>query len=136
VVVYIDADAGDTIKWKVNLIPNSASSDMKYINDAGNRVGSLSGILAIRQGNLEMETTTWSGAIFVPENNFKFTGNNSCTCTIYAKSHSSSGGTNTVKLTDDWFVRLPAGFATVTSTGFFECEPFQNYPDGSKCEGV
>jgi hypothetical protein len=136
VVVYIDADAGDTIKWKINLIPNSTSSDMKYVNDDGDRVGSLSGILAIRGGNLEMETTTWSGAIFVPENNFKFTGNNNCTCTIYAKNFSSSGGTNTIKLTDDWFVRLPAGFATVTSTGFFECEPFQNYETDSKCFGV
>lgn len=136
VVVYIDADAGDTIKWKVNLIPGSTSSDIKYINSSGARVGSQSGILAIRGGSLEMETTTWSGAIFAPENAFRFRGNNDCTCTIYAKNFSSSGGTATIRLTDEWFVRLPAGFAIVTSTGFFECEPFQNYPAGSKCAGV
>jgi len=144
VVVYIDADQGDTIKWKVSLVPNdtlsdgtSFPSDIKYINDTGQRVGSLSGILVVRNGSLEMESNTkWSGALFAPENGFKFRGGNDCVCTVYSKGFSSSGGNSRVQLTPDWFAWLPTGFVTVVRTGFFECEPFQTYPAGRPCAGA
>ena len=142
VVVYIDADESDTIKWQVNLIPNTTQADqscqcIKYVNNAGNRVGSLSGIIVVRGGALDLESNTqWSGAIFAPEKGFRLRGGANCTCTIYAKGFSSPGGGSTVRLTSEWFSALPSGFATATRTGFFECEPFQSYPAGSKCAGA
>lgn len=126
VVVYIDADAGDTIGWKVNLIPGSTSSDIRYTDNAGQRVGSLSGVIVVRGGSLQLEAgTQWSGALFVPENTLRLLGGSTCTCTIYAQGFTAQGGTSTVQLTPDWFKRMPAGFVTVVRTAFLECEPFQ-----------
>jgi hypothetical protein len=125
-VFYIDADAGDTIGWKSTLIPDSTSSDILYTNSSGQRVGSLSGILVVRGGILRLESgDQWSGAIFVPENQFRILGNVSCTCTIYAQGFSSQGGGSQIDLTPDWFTNLPAGLMTITREVFVECEPFQ-----------
>jgi hypothetical protein len=125
-VFYIDADAGDTIKWRPSLIPNSVSSDVKYINSAGEKVGSLSGIIVVRGGQLEIEAgTDWSGALFAPENLVRLLGTNNCTCTIYAKGFEKVGGNATVQLTPDWFNRLPAGLVSVKRQSFAECEPFE-----------
>ncbi|HYH27806.1 MAG TPA: hypothetical protein VEA19_03395 [Actinomycetota bacterium] len=138
VAVYIEADSSDTIGWKINLVPgNVNSSDIDYIDDAGTRKGSQSGLLVVRGGELHLEANTqWSGSIFVPENDFRLRGENTCTCTIYSKGGSSAGGTSTVQLTPEWFANIPAGFARVIRTGFLECEPFQDYPAGSACAGV
>jgi hypothetical protein len=126
VAVYIDADAGDTIFWKVWLVPNDSSSDIGYINDSGVRVGSSSGVIVVRGGNLSMEANTqFSGAIFVPEGRFQVLGGSVCTCTIYANGFTAEGGSSTVQLTAAWFQRLPAGFVSVRRTAFAECEPFQ-----------
>jgi hypothetical protein len=137
VVVYIDADAGDTIKWKVNLIPESTSSDIKYLRDDGQRVGSLSGVLVVRGGSFQLEANTeWSGALFVPEGSVRLLGGATFTGTMYAKGFSAQGGNNTVELVPEWFDRLPAGFVNLTRTAYLECEPFQSYPAGSKCAGL
>jgi hypothetical protein len=125
-VVYIDADAGDSIGWKVNLQPGSTSSDMKFTNSSGQRVGIDSGILIVRGGLLRLESNTlWSGAIFAPEGEFRILGGAVCTCTIYAQGFSAQGGNSTIQLTPDWFNRLPAGLVSVRRTDFYECEPFQ-----------
>jgi hypothetical protein len=125
-VFYIDADAGDNIKWRPELIPESTASDVKYINSAGQKVGSLSGIIVVRGGGLDIESNTdWSGAIFAPENKVRLLGTNTCTCTIYAKGFEKVGGNATVQLTPDWFNRLPAGFASVKRQSFAECEPYE-----------
>jgi len=128
VVVYIDADAGDTIKWKVTLIPGSTSSDMLYTDPvSGLRVGPASGILVVRGGQLELESgDVWSGAIFVPENQFRILGGVDCTCTIYASSFSAQGGNSSIQLTPAWFQNLPAALTRVTRQSFAECEPFQS----------
>lgn len=140
VVVYIDADAGDTIKWKVNLIPEDTSSDIKYLRDDGQRVGSLSGVLVVRGGSLNLEAgTEWSGALFVPEGEVRLLGGNTFTGTMYSKGFSSQGGNSSVELVPEWFKRLPGGFVDVTRTSYLECEPFQSYPTGpprSKCLDV
>jgi hypothetical protein len=126
-VVYIDADAGDSIGWKVNLVPGSTSSDMKFTNSSGQRVGIDSGILIVRGGMLRLESNTlWSGAIFAPEGEFRILGGAVCTCTIYAQGFSAQGGNSTIQLTPDWFNRLPAGLVSVRRTDFYECEPFQD----------
>jgi hypothetical protein len=122
VVIYIDADAGDTIGWKVSLIPNSPSSDIKTA--AG--VGSLSGIIVVRGGILRMESgDVWSGALFAPENEFRILGDVNCTCTIYAQGFSAQGGGSTIQLTPEWFQNLPGGLFKITRQAFLECEPFQ-----------
>jgi hypothetical protein len=125
-VFYIDADAGDQIKWRPSLIPDSAASDIQYINPAGDKVGSQSGIIVVRGGSLDIEAgTDWSGALFAPENKVRLLGTNTCTCTIYAKSFEKVGGNATVQLVPEWFGRLPAGFYSVTRQSFAECEPYQ-----------
>ncbi|MGH2723137.1 MAG: hypothetical protein ACRDI0_02540 [Actinomycetota bacterium] len=126
VVVYIDADAGDTFSWKVSLIPGSTASDIRYTNDAGERVGSLSGVIVVRGGSLRLEANvSWSGALFVPEGTVRLLGGSSCTCTIYAQGFSSQGGNSLIQLTPEWFERLPGGLVSITRTSFQECEPFQ-----------
>jgi hypothetical protein len=126
-VIYVDADAGDSIGWKVNLIPESTSSDMKYTNSTGQRVGIHSGVLVVRGGALRLESNTlWSGAIFAPEGEFRILGGAVCTCTIYAQAFSAQGGNSTIQLVPDWFNRLPAGLVSVQRANFFECEPFQD----------
>ncbi|HEX2032039.1 MAG TPA: hypothetical protein VHL78_11670 [Actinomycetota bacterium] len=126
VVIYIDADADDQIGWKINLIPGSTSSDIRYTNDSGQRVGSLSGIIVVRGGSLRLEANTqWSGALFVPENEVRILGGAICTCTIYAKGFSAQGGNSTIQLTDEWFLRFPAGLVSILRTRFLECEAFQ-----------
>lgn len=127
VVVYIDVDAGDTIKWKVNLIPPPGTgSDMLHTYPDGVRRGPASGILVVRGGVLELESgDVWSGAIFVPENEFRILGGVECTCTIYAQGFSAQGGNSNVQLTPEWFQNLPAGLVNVTRRSFSECEPFQ-----------
>jgi hypothetical protein len=125
-VVYIDADASDTIKWKVSLIPFSTSSDMLHTYGDGVRRGPASGILVVRGGDLQMESgNVWSGAIFVPENEFRILGGVECTCTIYAEGFSAQGGNSNIQLTPEWFQNLPAGLVNVTRLNFSECEPFQ-----------
>lgn len=138
VVVYIDADAGDDIGWKINLIPESTSSDIKYLRDDGQRVGSLSGVIVVRGGSLRLEAgTEWSGAIFVPEGTLRLLGGNTFTGTIYAQGFTAQGGNSTVQLVPEWFDRLPAGFVDVLRTAYLECEPFQEYdPATSKCAGL
>lgn len=137
VVVYIEADAGDIIKWKVNLIPENTSSDIKYLRDDGQRVGSLSGVLVVRGGALHLEAgTQWSGALFAPEGEVRLLGGNTFTGTIYAKGFTAQGGNSTVNLIPEWFKRLPAGFVNILRTAYLECEPFQSYPAGSKCAGL
>jgi hypothetical protein len=126
VVFYIDADAGDTIKWRPELIPDSTSSDIKYINSAGAKVGSQSGIIVVRGGGLDIESNTdWSGALFAPENKVRLLGTNVCTCTIYAKGFEKVGGNASVQLIPEWFNRLPAGFVSVNRQTFAECEPYE-----------
>jgi hypothetical protein len=126
VVFYIEADAGDTIKWRPSLIPDSTSSDIRYINPAGQKVGSHSGVIVVRGGELELEANTrWFGALFAPENEVRLLGVNTCTCTIYAKGFEKQGGDATIQLTPDWFGKLPAGFFSVEREAFVECEPFQ-----------
>jgi hypothetical protein len=125
-VFYIDADAGDQIKWRPDLIPDSTSSDVRYINSAGQKVGSQSGIIVVRGGQLDIEAgTEWSGALFAPENKVRLLGTNTCTCTIYAKGFEKVGGDATVQLVPEWFNRLPAGFVSVNRLSFAECEPYQ-----------
>jgi hypothetical protein len=125
-VVYIDADAGDTVKWKVSLIPGSTSSDMRHTYPDGVRRGPASGILVVRGGELQLESgDMWSGAIFVPENQFRILGGVQCTCTIYAQGFSAQGGNSQIQLTPEWFQNLPAGLVNVTRRSFSECEPFQ-----------
>jgi hypothetical protein len=126
VVVYIDADAGDTIKWKVTLIPGSTSSNMLHTYPDGVRRGPASGILVVRGGQLQLESgDVWSGAIFVPENQFRILGGVTCTCTIYANGFSAQGGNSTVQLTPEWFQNLPAALTRVNRLSFAECEPYQ-----------
>jgi hypothetical protein len=126
VVFYIDADAGDTIKWRPELIPDSTASDIKYINSAGAKVGSQSGIIVVRGGALDIESNTdWSGALFAPENKVRLLGTNTCTCTIYAKGFEKVGGNASVQLIPEWFTRLPAGFVSVNRQTFAECEPYE-----------
>jgi hypothetical protein len=126
VVVYIDADAADTIKWKVTLIPFSTSSDMLHRYPDGVRRGPASGILVVRGGQLQLESgDVWSGAIFVPENNFRILGGVECTCTIYAQGFSAQGGNSNIQLTPEWFQNLPAGLVDVSRRSFAECEPYQ-----------
>lgn len=126
VVIYIDADAGDTINWNVNLIPGSTSSDIRYRNDSGVRVGSDSGVIVVRGGSLHLQANVqWAGALFVPENEVRLLGGNVCTCTIYAVGFTAQGGNSTVQLTPAWFQNLPAGFVSVTRQAFYECEPYQ-----------
>jgi type II secretory pathway pseudopilin PulG len=137
VVVYIDADESDDIGWKINLIPEDTTSDMKYLRDDGQRVGSLSGVIVLRGGNLRLEAgTEWSGAIFVPEGTLRLLGGTTFTGTIYAQGFTAQGGNSTVQLIPEWFDRLPAGFVDILRTAYLECEPFQNYPVGSKCAGL
>jgi hypothetical protein len=125
-VVYIDADASDTIKWKVSLIPFSTGSDMLHTYPDGVRRGPASGILVVRGGQLQLESgDVWSGAIFVPENQFRILGGVECTCTIYAEGFSAQGGNSMIQLTPEWFQNLPAGLVNVTRRSFSECEPFQ-----------
>lgn len=127
VAVYIDADADDVIKWKVHLIPESTSSDMKMLGDDGERVGPESGVIVVRGGNLHLEAgTQWAGALFVPEGELRLLGGNNCTCTIYASGFTAQGGGSTVQLTSEWFGRLPGGFVSVTRRAFYECEPYQD----------
>jgi hypothetical protein len=126
VVFYIEADAGDTIKWRPSLIPDSTSSDIRYINPDGDKVGSHSGVIVVRGGELEIEAgTQWFGALFAPENEVRLLGTNTCTCTIYAKGFEKQGGNATIQLVPDWFGKLPAGFFSVERQAFVECEPFQ-----------
>src|SRR5919109_375245 len=126
VVVYIDADAADTIKWKVTLIPFSTGSDMLHRYPDGVRRGPASGILVVRGGQLQLESgDVWSGAIFVPENNFRILGGVECTCTIYAQGFSAQGGNSNIQLTPEWFQNLPAGLVDVSRRSFAECEPYQ-----------
>jgi type II secretory pathway pseudopilin PulG len=138
VVIYIDADASDDIGWKINLIPEDTNSDIKYLRDDGQRVGSLSGVLVLRGGSLRLEAgTSFSGAIFVPEGTLRILGGCTFTGTIYAKGFTAQGGGSTVQLIPEWFDRLPAGFVDILRTAYLECEPFQNYdPATSKCAGV
>jgi len=125
-VFYIEADAGDTIKWRPSLIPDSTSSDIRYINPDGEKVGSHSGVIVVRGGELELEANTqWFGALFAPENEVRLLGTNTCTCTIYAKGFEKQGGNATVQLVPEWFGQLPAGFFSVEREAFAECEPFQ-----------
>jgi hypothetical protein len=125
-VVYIDADANDTIGWKVTLIPFSTSSDMLHTYPDAVRRGPASGILVVRGGQLQLESgDVWSGAIFVPENQFRILGGVDCTCTIYAQGFSAQGGNSNIQLTPEWFQNLPAGLVNVTRRSFSECEPFQ-----------
>jgi hypothetical protein len=125
-VFYIDADAGDTIKWRPSLIPDSPSSDVRYINPDGQKVGSHSGIIVVRGGALEIEAgSQWFGALFAPENEVRLLGTNICTCTVYAKGFNKQGGNATLQLIPDWFGKLPAGFFSVERQAFVECEPFQ-----------
>jgi hypothetical protein len=125
-VVYIDADVNDTIKWKVSLIPFSTSSDMLHTYPDAVRRGPASGILVVRGGQLQLESgDVWSGAIFVPENQFRILGGVDCTCTIYAQGFSAQGGNSNIQLTPEWFQNLPAGLVNVTRRSFSECEPFQ-----------
>ncbi len=122
VVVYIEADASDTIGWKVNLIPESTASDLK----TSSGVGPDSGVIVVRGGSLRLEAgTQWSGAIFVPENTLRILGNVVFTGTIYAAGFTAQGGNSTITLTPEWFERMPAGFAQVTRTLFAECERYQ-----------
>jgi hypothetical protein len=124
-VVYVDADAGDSIGWKVNLIPEDPDSDMLYTGPSG-RVGIHSGVLIVRGGTLRMEANTlWSGALFAPEGEFRILGGAVCTCTIYAQGFRAEGGGSVVQLTPDWFNRMPAGLTSVRRTSFFECEAYQ-----------
>jgi hypothetical protein len=126
VSVYIEADAGDVIKWKVNLIPESPASDMKMLTEDGRRIGPDSGVITLRGGTLNLEAgTQWSGALFVPEGELRLLGGNTCTCTIYTMAFSAQGGNSTIQLTSEWFGRLPGGFVSVTRTAFYECEPYQ-----------
>lgn len=126
VVFYIDADAGDTISWKSSLIPNDTSSDIKYTNESGQKVGSLSGVIVVRGGKLRFESgMEWTGAVFVPENEFRILGNVTCTCTIAAKGFAAQGGGSKIQLDPNWFLNLPAGLVTVTRMLFAECEPYQ-----------
>lgn len=126
VAVYVEADAGDIIKWKVDLIPGSTDSHIKTLREDGERVGSDSGVLVIRGGSLHLEAgTQWAGALFVPEGETRLLGGNTCTCTIYAQGFTAQGGGSTVQLTSEWFDRLPAGFVSVTRQAFYECEPYQ-----------
>jgi type II secretory pathway pseudopilin PulG len=138
VVVYIDADASDDIGWKINLIPESTSSDIRYLREDGQRVGSLSGVIVVRGGSLRLEAgTQWSGAIFVPEGTLRILGGCTFTGTIYAQGFTAQGGGSTVQLVPEWFDRLPAGFVDILRTAYLECEPFQNYdPALSKCAGL
>ena len=125
-VFYIDADAGDQIKWRPSLIPDDPDSDVAYINSAGQKVGSQSGIIVVRGGQLDIEAgTDWSGALFAPENKVRLLGTNTCTCTIYAKGFEKVGGNAAVQLVPEWFNRLPAGFVSVKRQSFAECEPYQ-----------
>lgn len=129
VVFYIEADAGDTIKWRPSLIPDSTSSDIRYINPENQKVGSHSGIIVVRGGSLDLEANTlWSGALFAPDETSKIRllGTNTCTCTMYAgNGFEKQGGNATIQLTPDWFGKLPAGFYAVEREAFVECEPFQ-----------
>jgi hypothetical protein len=126
-VVYIDADAGDSMGWKIDLVPGNPDSDMLFTNGAGERVGLDSGILIVRGGALRLESNTlWAGAIFAPEGEFRILGGAECTCTIYSQGFSAQGGNSTIQLTPDWFNRLPAGLVSVRRTSFFECEPYQD----------
>jgi hypothetical protein len=126
VVVYIDADAGDTINWNVNLIPGSTSSDIRRLNESGVRVGSDSGVIVVRGGTLRLQANTlWAGALFVPVGEVRLLGGTVCTCTIYAVGFTAQGGNSTVQLTPEWFQNLPAGFVSVTRQAFYECEPYQ-----------
>jgi hypothetical protein len=126
VVVYIDADADDTVKWKVDLIPGSTSSDMLHTYPDGVRAGPASGILVVRGGDLQLENGGyWSGAIFVPEGEFRILGSVTCVCTIYAKGFSAQGGGSTIELTPEWFQNLHPGLVNVSRRSFSECEPFQ-----------
>lgn len=126
VVFYIDADAGDTIAWKSSLIPNSTSSDIKYTNNSGQRVGSLSGVIIVRGGKLRFESgMEWTGAVFVPENEFRILGSVKCTCTIASKGFTSQGGGSTIQMVPSWFLNLPAGSVTLLRISFAECEPYQ-----------
>jgi hypothetical protein len=126
VVIYIDADEGDTIGWKVNLIPDDPDSDIKYVNEAGEQVGSLSGVIVVRGGLLRFESgMQWSGAVFVPENEFRILGSVVCTCTVHAGGFAAQGGASTIQLLPAWFDNLPAGFVNVTRESFAECERFQ-----------
>jgi hypothetical protein len=129
VVFYIEADAGDAIKWRPSLIPDSTSSDIRYINPDGQKVGSHSGIIVVRGGSLDMEANTlWSGALFAPDetSTIRLLGTNTCTCTMYAgNGFEKQGGNATIQLTPEWFGKLPAGFYAVERQAFVECEPFQ-----------
>jgi hypothetical protein len=127
VVVYIDADDADTIKWKISLVPPPGTgSDMLHTYPDGVRRGPASGILVVRGGDLQLESgNVWSGAIFVPENQFRILGGVGCTCTIYAEGFSAQGGNSNIQLTPEWFQNLPAGLVNVTRRSFSECEPFQ-----------
>lgn len=125
-VVYIDADAGDIVGWKINVIPESTSSEMKYTNDDGVRVGIHSIVIVVRGGSLHLEAGTQiSGAVFVPEGEFRTLGGNTFTGTVYAQGFTMQGGGSTVRLVPEWFHRLPAGFVKIVRQGFYECERYQ-----------
>lgn len=126
VVAYFDADSNDIIKWKINLIPGSTASDIKYVDDSGQRVGSLSGVLAVRGGSLYLEANTqFSGAAFVPEGSLRTLGGVIFTGTIYADGVEHQGGNSSIQLTPEWLTRFPAGLVDVFREAFAECEPFQ-----------
>lgn len=127
VIVYIDADAGDSVGWKVGLIPGSTTSDIRFTDpDTAQRVGPDAGIIVVRGGSMRLEANTqWSGALFVPESALRILGGAVCTCTIYAQGFTAEGGNSTVQLTPEWFTRIPGGLFGVRRLVFLECEPFQ-----------
>ncbi|MBW3589093.1 MAG: hypothetical protein KY429_06715 [Actinobacteria bacterium] len=91
--------------------------------DTGAYDGSF-GIIVVRGGNLDYENNSnWWGAAFVPEGEFKATGNGSAwfVGTVYAKTMNIAGNFR-VTLNDCWLNRSVGPFFTVTRLRWHESD--------------
>ena len=123
-VLYAEPEAGFTgainvavkAKWGPQGDPDTTCSSDAYDGSFG--------IIVIRGGNLDYENnTTWWGAAFVPEGEFKATGNGSAwfVGTVYAKTMNIAGNFR-VTLNDCWLNRSVGPFFTVTRLRWHESD--------------
>lgn len=132
-VLFFDAEAGDNVGLKLNLIPGDAQGgpapNCSFFQEAaseGAEVCSVSGLVVVLGGSLTFASGSyWSGAVYVPSGELTLVGGVTFVGTMYVKGFATSGGNNTVKLESAWFGRIPTGFRQVVRSRWVECESFQ-----------
>lgn len=123
-VLYAEPAAGFTgainvsvkAQWGPQGDPNTTCNSNTYDGSFG--------IIVVRGGNLSYENnSTWWGATFIPEGEFKATGNGSAwfVGTVYAKTMNIAGNFR-VTLNDCWLNRSVGPFFTVTRLRWHESD--------------